>query len=392
MIYWAESPNVLLAQTAYETSIKGQVINLTPNGAGVDSVKILVHQQDRSGVTTTISETRTDVTGRFHFDDVKHTLDSSYGISTTYQNAIYVLDIGPLIDIDEALILNVYDSSNDDSTLSTSLASVFLSKVDDSESTISALEVINIVNTSHHTFVPGSEVMSFLRFSLPPNTVNLQVQTLLPGAEFIQVDKGFALLASVPPGKHEIMYSYNFRFSGSETIFIKSLRYGADVLRILCPVGIMDLSGSGFDDMETKTIAGVNYNILEANTLPKGTEIMVRLADLPDIQSAALSQKFHQVRFEYLAPVALAILMATIISLTMWRRATNLQKNTVTNLGWENTTDETRRIRALLFQLGKKFNNGSLAYEDYKLRRGILENRLNSLDDVDILTKPQSKK
>ena len=231
--------------------------------------------------------------------------------------------------------MEVYDASDDDSVLSASLASVLFSSVDPAMGTLSVLEIVTIVNRSDRTYVPGSGVMSFLRFGLPEGAGHLQLDTLLPGADFIQVDRGFALIASLPPGEHEVLYTYRFPYSGTEAEFTKSLRYGADLFRVLVPEELAELSGAAMAEVETAavemgttTIGDREYQLVAAVDLERGAQLTARLAGLPEAQRATQTlgavdppgdAGIDRIRFEYAAPVALGILMVVAISFAAWR-------------------------------------------------------------------------
>ena len=65
-----------------------------------------------------------------------------------------------------------------------------------------ALEIVNVVNIGDRTYVPGPEPMNLLRFGLPAGSSELQIDTQLIAADALQVDRGFALTANVPPVEH----------------------------------------------------------------------------------------------------------------------------------------------------------------------------------------------
>ena len=89
-----------------------------------------------------------------------------------------------------------------------------------------ALEIVNVVNASDRTYVPGAEPMNLLRFGLPPGAKGLQIDTSLVGADAIQVDRGFAVPANIPPGEHEVMFAYHFGYEGQSVTLDKSYLYG----------------------------------------------------------------------------------------------------------------------------------------------------------------------
>ena len=55
----------------------------------------------------------------------------------------------------------------------------------------------------------------------PEGAINLNVDTNIFESNYVQVDRGFALIASVLPGSHEITYSYEIPYENSNFKYIK---------------------------------------------------------------------------------------------------------------------------------------------------------------------------
>ena len=226
-------------------SVEGRVENGTSGGAAA-GVEVVLHTV-RSTVRTD-EPTLTDEEGAFRFDDVPLDPAAAYGVSVVYQGALYGMDLDTSAGAPEPVTLTIYESTHDDGAVRAILASVLFASADREEQTVAALEIVRIVNESNQTYVPGPEPMNLLRFGLPPDARNLEVDSTLPDADFAQVDRGFALLASVPPGEHEVLYSYSFPYSGGSAEFTKSLLYGAEHLRVLSPEGELSLSSGTLGD------------------------------------------------------------------------------------------------------------------------------------------------
>ena len=165
VLLWPEA--AFVSGQAEEMSIEGRVVNATRGGAGVDGTVVSLHQRSGGASPSHTVEATTDAEGRFRFDGVPYDPNAAYGLSTTYQGAIYVLDLDMSSGEPGPVVLEVYDASDDDSALSASLASVLFASADPSMGNLSVLEIVTIVNRSDRTYVPGSGVMSFLRFGLP---------------------------------------------------------------------------------------------------------------------------------------------------------------------------------------------------------------------------------
>ena len=316
---WLSTAPAALAQQP-TLVVEGEVVNSTPGGSDVFGVTVVLHQE--SATVHDDLETTTDQGGRFRFEGIDFDPTVRYGVTLRYQGALYGRDVDLSAESAPPVTLTVYDSVDTEDVLISSLASVLFASFDRSTQTVSALEIARIVNTSDRTYVPGPEPMKLLRFGLPTGARDLQVDTGLPGADFIQVDLGFALAASVPPGEHEVMYTYRFPYSGTEASYTKSFIYGVEHLRALAPKGEMTLSSDMLGGAGDVVIGGQTYQLLEASDLPRGTRISLRLDGLPRPSLAQrFDRRFDDIRFEYVGPVGLGLFMVALIGLVFWRRA-----------------------------------------------------------------------
>ena len=100
-------------------------------------------------------------------------------------------------------------TKSDYSEISIKSQSMIIVDVDPSNEILSIMEMVNIHNPTQYTIIPDSEsVMSLLRFSLPEQYFDLDIQSSLPIGNAIEVNKGFGMTNPIPPGTNEIIYSY----------------------------------------------------------------------------------------------------------------------------------------------------------------------------------------
>ena len=351
---------VVVSGTAGESDMFGQVVTLhRVTAAGFDDI-------------TTI----TDDTGAFRFENIEYDPSTRYGVSIRYQDAIYGTDLEMSTGSPPPVTLTVYEATHDDSIVSASSASLLLASAEASDRTLAALEIITLVNHSDMAYVPGTGVMALLRFGLPPEATELSLDTRLIGADFIQVDRGFALLASVPPGEHEIMFSYRFPYPGETFTLDKSYRYGAESLRILAPEEVVSISVEGLGKPERVMIGERQYRVLEAEGLSRGESVSLELDGLPTPGvTDRVGNSLSGIRFQFAAPVALGVLMVALLAYgAIWK--TKGQRR-------EATTSETYSERAVIFRmisdLTDSYESGEISDEEYRQRLMVLNARLTAL-------------
>ncbi len=362
--------------------VEGIVVNGSPDSPTPVDLVVTFHQDNAS--LHDHLETSTDAEGRFRFKGIIPDPFMVYGVSVRYQDALYGTDIDLLDGPSSHILLQIFETSNDQQIIHANSASVLFADTDQETGTISVLEMVQLANDSDYTYVAGDELpMDLLRFGLPPDTISLQVDTRLLGADVVQVDRGFAVLAAVPPGNHDIMYTYEFPYEGTEHIFTKSLPFGAEGLRILSPDDVLTISGEDLGTLEMVSIGSSPYQLLEQTGLDRGTRVGITLSNLPQASfPERMLYAAKTVRAEILASVLLAMLMVVLSGLAIHRHR-NKQHMPVEATPAPTTAQGDRfTLQRMIFQLEQGYESGEVAAESYHRRRRVLESRLKSVDEV----------
>ncbi len=390
------------AQTAAARVVEGAVVNRTDGGPPVGVRTVTLHRVGADGNRDLSADSDPDGAFRFEFD---YDPAFAYGVSVRYEGAVYGTDLDLSAGSPAPLELAVYESTSDDAIISARSASILLAAADAADRTVAALEIIRLVNDSDAAYVPGEGVMELLRFGLPPGATDLALDTRLIGADFIQVDRGFALLASVPPGEYDVMFSYRFPYETDEITLSKTYRYGADSLRALAAEEVLSIESDQLGAPKTERIGERDYRILEADGFTRGASVSIRLSGLPTPDAADRAvARLDAMRFEYAAPAALALLMAALLVYgAIWRSgARSAVRSSVHAAAPAAPADaeserpaseaepepepspsdsdsdpgESAVLRAMIADLSADYESGSLSRADYLRRREILESRL----------------
>ena len=357
-------------------AVEGVIVNGTAGGGDVSGQTVTLHQVSADGfrdVTTT-----SEADGSFRFEGIEYDPTLAYGVSARYQDAIYGTDLDLSAGSPEMVTLTVYEATHDDTVVSAESASLLLASADQSAQTLAALEIVRLVNRSDTAYVPGSGVMELLRFGLPPGATELTLDTQLIGADFVQVDRGFALLASVPPGEYEVMFSYKFPYEAERFTLAKTYRYGADSLRVLAPEEVVTIASAELGAPSAVTIGERQYQTLEGEGLARGATVSLHLADLPTATAGQrIGGRLSNVRFEYAAPVGLGVLMAGLLAYgAIWKSGRR---------GPAHPPDEDEKaiIRQMIEDLAASYESGALSESDYRRRLRVLNSRLTALAHPD---------
>ena len=380
------------ADAAAMRVVEGVIVNGTDGGGATGAQPVTLHRVGADGNRDLSAESDPDGAFRFEFE---YDPAFAYGVSVRYQNTVYGTDLDLSNGSPDPVALTVYESTSDDGVISARSASILLAAADGGARTVSALEIVRLANDSDTAYVPGEGVMELLRFGLPEGASELTLDTRLIGADFIQVDRGFALLASVPPGEYDVMFSYKFPYESDEFTLSKTYRYGADSARALAAEEVMAIESDELGEPKSERIGERAYRVLEADGFTRGAAVSIRLSGLPTPGAAERAgARLDGIRFEYAAPVALALLMAGLLAYgAIWRSgarsaaaqpahqpAARADSDADANLDDDPDDDESAVVRAMIADLSAAHESGALSTSDYRRRRQILDSRLSELD------------
>ena len=368
------SQSYLLASEPENYRVNGKIKNGSSNGeipAGLSVALHSEHLEKGAGMFHTFTE----ADGSFEFPSIEVEEDTLYGVSVIHQGATYTQNVNPS---DGAPVeIEVFDAVDSDDVVAGFNASVLFTNVDPMTRRVSIMEMITLINESRLTYVPAGGPMDLLRFGPPGGSDQLIVDTNLPGADWIQVDRGFALIASVPPGKHEVMYVYSVPYENSFLEYEKTWRYGTSSLRVVSEEDLVEFQTDLGVDYQSVEIGGIDYRVQEAPDIQRGLKTMFRLTDLPaPTFRQSLSQGYNAMRYEFVGPVSLAILLSVGGLYGTWRVVQIRRRSLADRRGWFPGSDERQVIEDMISELDYLLEEGSLGIDEHRRRSEILNRRL----------------
>ena len=362
--------------TGSKIEVEGVIVNGTPGADKPVGISVALHT-NKLDEGVNLVQTFTGSDGSFRFTDVEVIKEALYGISVIYKGATYAIGI-ELAFVSDPVEIVVYDPTSSDEVISISRASLLFTNADIAAQRVSVMEMVTLRNDSDFTYTPGDGPMELLRFGLPVGSDQLVVDTGLEQADWVQVDRGFALLASVPPGDHEIMYSYRVPYSEDSLSFTKKWRYGAQDLRIVVPAGLFDFTTDLGMPTQVMDIGGLNYDVQEAINIGRGQVTEVSLTGFPrPTFTQTLSHNFNSVRYEYTGPVGLALILFAGAMLGTWRTL-RFRRRTA---GWFPGSDERQVIEDLITELNIRYESGAITGQEHRRRLDTLSRRLGALPE-----------
>ncbi len=266
-------------------TVTGRIVNGTEGSSPPADVQVSLHtfSAGLQGVQTL--ETVTGASGVFRFEDVPVSDGSGYALSADYQGKTYSLLIGPG-DLSQEVSLTVYESTRDVSVIEVDSHAMIITAIDQSERVVEAVEVVALANVSDRTLVPdlanvGPGQFSFLRFSLPEDATDFDIQSDLLGGEIIPVGTGFAVTSPVAPGAHNLTFSYRFPYQGTAFSYRQNLLQGAKDFRLLVPASLGPVQAGGLPAAPAVTVEGLDYSVWQASEVSPAQGLTISLTNLP---------------------------------------------------------------------------------------------------------------
>ena len=278
---WLASSGHAAAQES--AVISGRVINGTVGSDAPDGLDVTLHVIADTGIVN-VARATTDAEGRFEFTGVEVITGASYAVAARYGDILYSVNLSPDFFLAPVEVI-VYEPTGTVDDIVVESDVLLLRGARESKDSVTAIEVLTLTNTSDRAFIPDLSqpaMMQFLRFSRPPEALELEVASDMPGGQVITVGTGFAISSPVVPGEHRVSYSYRMPYDGDSMEFTHSFPMGAGTFRLLVEAGTGEvllpplvIATSPVD------LAGQEYMAWEASNLPAAARFNIVLDGLP---------------------------------------------------------------------------------------------------------------
>ena len=264
-----------------ELKLSGQIINGTKLDNDVTyKIKLMATQNSSSElVDIEIIETFKN----FEFNKVIIDEAFTYFLMITHQDIPTIVFIED-IDDPKDITVTVYDRVFTPKNIDVIDYSIMIPHISPESDIISVLGLISFTNNSNSTYFadltdPNTSGLNLLRFSLPENFENLSVDSDLPPGNVMQIPTGFALSNPVPPGQHQILYSYSMpRNTGSIKYNIR-LPFGSEKFKMLVPQ--KSKIETDYNLLKESTLVDdKTYEILQGQDIEKGEVIVIDLINI----------------------------------------------------------------------------------------------------------------
>ena len=326
----AFGPTTLFGQSPDTVSVTGTLVNGTMGMDPPAGITVLLHRFGAgSGSVDTYEETTGD-DGGFRFDGVPAVSDGdSLALVVDYGETRYT-EVISRSEITEPVVLTVYEFTRDVAVVATTEQSIIVAGIDSATRRMAMVQLFTLENRSDTTLAPDLSAppmigqFSFLRFSLPPAATDLDVSTNLVGGEVIPVGTGFAITAPVPPGRHQVSFTFTLPYEGNEAAWRDNTLQGAESLQLLVPAEFGNIGVGGLAPADGFSVGEVTYRAWGAEDLTPGEGVSITLSGLPEpTWIDRVGNPLSESRFWFSAlPIMVGVALAGLLGWGIWRRPT----------------------------------------------------------------------
>ena len=362
-------------------TITGRVVNGTEGSQLPPGLEVTLFMVDDSGSSSSFSTT-VDPDGSFQFQELPVDNSLTYLVTVRYQDVTYSLELDA-VSISTPADLTVYEVASDISTISLDSIALIVGWAIARDRVLGILERVKIRNSDIRTFVPDLESpggMNFLRFSLPPSYTNLRVQANLAEGQVVPIDQGFALTTSVPPGIHELLFTYLLPYPGKSVEFTRTFPFSTDAFLLMMPEGLGQVRAPALAGPEMMQVGESAYLSLEAMNLKPKSSLTIELYDLP--QPTLLQRGQNAIRDGLLRiliiPGLLGLILAGVLAYLMLfggRRPARVTPG---------SPEGRDALIEAIARLDDLFRTQEIREEEYTSQRAQLKARLLQLTDQEM--------
>ena len=313
------------AQVVYD--VRGYVVNETKDSVIPDGLEIILHTFDPDGGPVETNKTIVDSDGYFEFIAIQENVDLKYFITVEHDSFKYNKEILPDA-LGDPVKITVYDKTRDPTVVTFDTHIFVVADVSPADQNVSIVEFIKFTNNSDKTLIPDIEnvpPISFIRFSMPDNFSDLDVQTDLPGGQIISVGTGFAVTSPITPGKHQISFSYVVGYNNNGFSYDQKMIHGAEFFQAMVP---KRLSGVDIDISAESTdldIEGTKYSAWNLYDVPANSGPFISIGGLPDstILDTVLNKLSDKNFWRLLIPIGILILLLITVPFLVFKIKNN---------------------------------------------------------------------
>ena len=364
--------------------IYGQLLDGTKNNAPLSSQTITL-QAAQGETAQDLATATTDANGSFSFVNLATDKTISYAVYMHYQGAQYVSNV---ISLDgqpvQKLNLTVYEATTNSANIAAVQVTVLIHEPDAKKQSFTVSESFLFRNLDTHTYVGSFDTSkgkpNALSFSLPPGAGKVTLDQGFEGYQVVQVDRGFATNAALPPRYTQFAFSFDVPYKASAYDFGYDVLYPTVQFSLLVPPSVHATSAA-LTSQGVVTADQHTYNVFKTTGLLTNEAIHAQLEGLPTASSAGTQQVLNFTNQWLIVALllALAVLGITGFIYNATRRRAALLSHAPMRANKQVAQDRQQALLQELLALDSAYEAGKLSKAAYQEQRAKTKARLRTL-------------
>jgi hypothetical protein len=280
------SPRTLLAAQETETlTVRGRIVNGTSGGQVPvgQPVRVIALGTERVQGSWE-APVRED--GSYAVAEAIRIPGATYAVGIEYAGGTYLDRVEVPPDSTAAVQdLTVYESVAVDPGIRFEQSALVLASPNAERGTLEATEVHSLVNPTDVTFIPSAQgpggPAGLLVFPLPAGAVELTPLMGIEPGQIAQIDRGFASLMPIYPGRTDLSFRYRFPYEASTFHLERTVRYPTALYRVLASESDVTLRSPQLPEITRADIGDRSFQTVSGGPFDRGTVIAVDVAGLP---------------------------------------------------------------------------------------------------------------
>ena len=351
-----------------EINLNGTILNGTDKNKVTEYTIKLMGTQNSSTELVEVDSLKTF--SKFKFSNFKIDESFTYFLMISHEEIPTIVFLEEIEDQYEIEIV-VYDREFIPENISVIDYSIMIPHLSPDSNVISILGLISFENTGDKTFYadlsdPNLSGLNLLRFSLPENFENLSVDSDLPPGNVMQIPTGFALSNPVPPGQHQILYSYSMPRNTTELNYSVRLPFGAKKFKLLAPEKT-ELNNEILIK-ETTKVDEKKYEVLSGDEIKKGEVLNI---EINKIATPSIFSKFSY----FVEKNTISVLIGSTSALILFILGVfAVYKNSLNKKNSTNNIDDVLILK--IIDLDERFKKNNINEEEYNILRKSYKERI----------------
>ena len=351
-----------------EINLNGTILNGTDKNKVTEYTIKLMGTQNSSTELVEVDSLKTF--SKFKFSNFKIDESFTYFLMISHEEIPTIVFLEEIEDQYEIEIV-VYDREFIPENISVIDYSIMIPHLSPDSNVISILGLISFETTGNKTFYadlsdPNLSGLNLLRFSLPENFENLSVDSDLPPGNVMQIPTGFALSNPVPPGQHQILYSYSMPRNTTELNYSVRLPFGAKKFKLLAPEKT-ELNNEILIK-ETTKVDEKKYEVLSGDEIKKGEVLNI---EINKIATPSIFSKFSY----FVEKNTISVLIGSTSALILFILGVfAVYKNSLNKKNSTNNIDDVLILK--IIDLDERFKKNNINEEEYNILRKSYKERI----------------